>query len=182
MIRLHAHPTPSPVSKLDQRHTGILRKRGNMLMGEGGRATPFPPLPWSRIIRPQESLALHKSFNPFWYTSTWKYLARGTLEYNLLLPTSVIFFSLSFFSGVNASEFAETVHPAHCHHILTGIRISVRLDNPHQPIITREIRCNQPDIVVGKFYAANQNAGPRRREPIRTIRKKHCHLCRLNFK
>jgi hypothetical protein len=35
MIRLLAHPLPpSPVSKLDRRHTGRLRKRDNLLTGE----------------------------------------------------------------------------------------------------------------------------------------------------
>jgi hypothetical protein len=43
MVRLLAHPLPppSPVSKLDPRHTGRLRKRDNMLPGKreewGGR-------------------------------------------------------------------------------------------------------------------------------------------------
>ncbi len=46
-------PHPSPVSKLDRRHTGRLRKRDDLLTGEG-RA-------WSRIIRPQESLVLYLS-------------------------------------------------------------------------------------------------------------------------
>ncbi len=38
MIRLHARPStlPSPVSKLDRRHTGRLRKRDNLLTEEGG--------------------------------------------------------------------------------------------------------------------------------------------------
>ncbi len=41
MARLHAHPLPTPVSKLDRRHTGRLRKRGTLMTGErrgrGGR-------------------------------------------------------------------------------------------------------------------------------------------------
>jgi hypothetical protein len=38
MIKLHAHPPPpSPVSKLDRRHTERLRKRDNLLTGEGVR-------------------------------------------------------------------------------------------------------------------------------------------------
>jgi hypothetical protein len=37
MIQLHAHPLPLPypVNMLDLRHTGRLRKNGNLLMGEG---------------------------------------------------------------------------------------------------------------------------------------------------
>ncbi len=55
------HPTtlpPAPVSKLERRHTGSLRKRDNLLTGEGGRG-------WGRsqIIRQRESLVLYKSFN-----------------------------------------------------------------------------------------------------------------------
>jgi hypothetical protein len=33
----HPFPPPSPVSKLDRRHTGRLRKRDKLLTGEGGR-------------------------------------------------------------------------------------------------------------------------------------------------
>ncbi len=51
-------PTPSPVGKLDRRHTERLRKRGKLLTGEGGAGWA-----WSRIIRPQESMALYKPFN-----------------------------------------------------------------------------------------------------------------------
>ncbi len=42
-------------------HTGGLRKRDKLLMGEGGRG-------WarSRIIRPQESLVLYKLFTTLW--------------------------------------------------------------------------------------------------------------------
>jgi hypothetical protein len=36
MIWLLAHPLPPPVSKLDRRQTGRLRKRNNLLTGEGG--------------------------------------------------------------------------------------------------------------------------------------------------
>ncbi len=54
-------PHSFPISNLDRRHTGRLRKRDNLLKGEGGRG-------WarSRIIRPQESLVLYKSFNTLW--------------------------------------------------------------------------------------------------------------------
>jgi hypothetical protein len=45
---------PPPVSKLDRRHTGKLRKRDNLLKGVGGEG-------WarSRIIQSQESLVLY---------------------------------------------------------------------------------------------------------------------------
>ncbi len=49
MIWLLPHPLPSPVSKLDRRHTGRLRKRDNLLTEEGGRR--------------RESLVFYKSFN-----------------------------------------------------------------------------------------------------------------------
>ena len=49
---------PPPGSKLDRRHTRRLKKGGNLLTGEGGARR--------RIIRPQESLALYKPFNPLW--------------------------------------------------------------------------------------------------------------------
>ncbi len=52
---------PSPVSKLVRRHTKRLRKRDNFLTGEWERGQA-----WSRIIRPQESLVLYKSFNSLW--------------------------------------------------------------------------------------------------------------------
>jgi len=47
MFRLHAQPLPppAPISKLDRRHTGRLRKRNKSLKGEGGRGWA-----WSRII------------------------------------------------------------------------------------------------------------------------------------
>ncbi len=55
------HPTPSPVGKLDWRHTEKLRKRDNLLTGAGGRE-------WARskIMRPEECLVLYKSFNTLW--------------------------------------------------------------------------------------------------------------------
>ncbi len=55
---LLAHPLPpSPVSKLDRRHIGNLRKRDNLLTGGGGGG-------WarSRIIRTPQSLVICKSF------------------------------------------------------------------------------------------------------------------------
>jgi hypothetical protein len=43
MIWLLAHPLPrSPVSNLDQRYTGTLRKRDNELTGEGGKVDEEP--------------------------------------------------------------------------------------------------------------------------------------------
>jgi hypothetical protein len=47
---------PSPVSTLDRRHTERLRMIDILLTGRGGASR-------SRIIKPQESLALYKSFN-----------------------------------------------------------------------------------------------------------------------
>ena len=59
---LHTPYPLSPVSKRVRRHTGRLRKSDNLLTGEGGRG-------WarSRIIRPQGSLILYKSFNTLWF-------------------------------------------------------------------------------------------------------------------
>jgi hypothetical protein len=57
-----APPPPiPPVSKLDRRHAGRLRKRDNLLPweGEGGWARV-------RIIRLRESIVLYKSFNTLW--------------------------------------------------------------------------------------------------------------------
>jgi hypothetical protein len=66
-IDFGSSPTPSspfPVGKLYQRHTGILRKRDNLLTGKAGAKG------WARsqVIRPQESLALYKLHNTFWDT------------------------------------------------------------------------------------------------------------------
>jgi hypothetical protein len=49
---------PSPVSKFDQRRTGRLRKRENLLMGERGREGGRRP-----IIRRWESLVLYATLN-----------------------------------------------------------------------------------------------------------------------
>ncbi len=44
MLWLLAHPfPPSPVSKLDRRHTGRLRNRDNLLSGEGGKGVGEDP-------------------------------------------------------------------------------------------------------------------------------------------
>ncbi len=70
---LVAPPPPSPVSKqykLDRRQTGRLRKRDNLLTGEGegwGR---------SQIMWRRESLVFYKSFTTSWPIS---FLANGTL-------------------------------------------------------------------------------------------------------
>jgi hypothetical protein len=58
MIWLLSPSPPPPVSKLDGQHVEKMRKRDNMLMGEGGR---------SQIIGRRESLVLYKSFNTLWY-------------------------------------------------------------------------------------------------------------------
>jgi hypothetical protein len=55
---LAPRPPPSPFSKRDRRHTGRLRKKDNLLTGDGVRG-------WAKNqnIEPQGSLALYKSFN-----------------------------------------------------------------------------------------------------------------------
>ncbi len=65
MIWLLAPPL-SPVSQLGRRHIGRLRKRDNLLTGEGGRG-------WarSRIIRLQECLVLFKSSNSLLTVLSW---------------------------------------------------------------------------------------------------------------
>jgi hypothetical protein len=72
MIWLLSRPPPSPVSKLDRRHTGRLRKRDNLLLREGWRG-------WGRsqTTRLRESLILHKSFN-IWYQATARDMERGS--------------------------------------------------------------------------------------------------------
>ncbi len=67
MIWLLAHPhSPSPISKLDQRHTGRLRKRKTCWRERVGRG-------WmrSRIIRPQESLVFYKAFSTLWVCTVY---------------------------------------------------------------------------------------------------------------
>jgi hypothetical protein len=49
-------PPPSSVSKLDQRHSGRLRKRDNLLTGEGDGVG-------GGAKRRREILVLYKSFN-----------------------------------------------------------------------------------------------------------------------
>jgi hypothetical protein len=57
-------PLPPNVGKLNLRHTGILRKRDNLLTGEwgggGGGAKSYDG---------RETLVLYKSFHTFWSTS-----------------------------------------------------------------------------------------------------------------
>jgi hypothetical protein len=55
-------PTPSPGSKLDKRYIGRLRKRENLLTGEGRGGRRIA----ESIIRPKERLVLYKSFNTLW--------------------------------------------------------------------------------------------------------------------
>ncbi len=65
MIRLHAHPIQSShLNKLDRLHKERLRKKDNLFLGEGQ----------GMGVRPQESLALCKSFNTLCsclYSSAW---------------------------------------------------------------------------------------------------------------
>ncbi len=70
MIWLLAQPLPStsPVSKLDRRHTGRLRNRDKLLVGEGEggwRKTR------SRIIRLQKSLDIYKPFSTLCFKSMY---------------------------------------------------------------------------------------------------------------
>ncbi len=60
----HALLIPSPVSKLDRRHTGRLRKKANLRTERAGE--------YSRIIRPQGSLVCYKSLNTLWSTYIFK--------------------------------------------------------------------------------------------------------------
>ncbi len=62
MFWLFAQPLPpSPVSKLDWRQSGRLRKRGQLADWGGGKGWAGSP-----IKRQQESLVLYKSFNTRW--------------------------------------------------------------------------------------------------------------------
>jgi hypothetical protein len=51
---------PSPVSKLDRRHTGRLGKRDNFLTGEGGSGDG------AKFIQRRESLVLYNTLNTLW--------------------------------------------------------------------------------------------------------------------
>ncbi len=88
MIWLFGHPlSPSLVSKLGRRHTGRLRKRDNLADGRGGG---WRGRAWSRIIRPQESLVLYKSFNTLWpavYSKICKcnFLVSGCMNWKRIL-------------------------------------------------------------------------------------------------
>ncbi len=55
------YPPPFPLSKIDQRRKGRLRKRDKPLKEEA----------WIRIIRPHESLSLYKSFITLWVRWRW---------------------------------------------------------------------------------------------------------------
>jgi hypothetical protein len=67
VVRIILLLSPSPVSKLDRRHSRRLRKRDNVFTGalEGW---------WEgfQIIRPQESLVLYESFNTLWTSPIMK--------------------------------------------------------------------------------------------------------------
>jgi hypothetical protein len=66
-------PTPSPVSKLNCRHTGRLTKRDNFMTGEGGWGCDR-----SRTIPVQKSLVPYKSFKTLWVTvSLLRYFGRN---------------------------------------------------------------------------------------------------------
>ncbi len=68
VVRFGSSPTPSPVSITSTwRHTGRLRKRDNFVRGEGERGCGR-----SRIMRPQESLFVNKSFYTLWVCQTYK--------------------------------------------------------------------------------------------------------------
>jgi hypothetical protein len=58
-----APSSPSPVN-FDWRHIGRLRKRDDLLMGEGEARR----LERSKIIGRRESLDLYKSFNNLWFS------------------------------------------------------------------------------------------------------------------
>jgi hypothetical protein len=58
-------PPPSPISNVDRRHIGRLRKGDYLLTGErglGGRGEGG-----AKLYESQESLALYKSFNTLWF-------------------------------------------------------------------------------------------------------------------
>ncbi len=65
-------PPPPPLSKLDKRHTARLRKRDNLLTGEGG---------WSR--RPPESLVLYKTSNTLWISHKYAHAVLSTYVFKL---------------------------------------------------------------------------------------------------
>jgi hypothetical protein len=72
---------PLPVSKLDRRHTGGLRKRDTLLTGEEGRGWV-----WRRMIRTQESLVLYKSLNTLWVSPCHK---NKKINHFILLPLAL---------------------------------------------------------------------------------------------
>ncbi len=88
-LRLHAHPLP-PLSLCLP-----VCRRSSLLTGDGGGGRGRA---WSRIIRPQESLALYKSFNPLctWHICSCpfcfntSYLWRHLLHMFSLLPYSSV--------------------------------------------------------------------------------------------
>jgi hypothetical protein len=86
-------PPPSPVTKLDRRHTGRLRKKDNLLTGERGG---------SQIIRRGERLVLYNILNTLWlHTDQRKKVERldkiegQTGMYNLNRRKSVVLVSVT---------------------------------------------------------------------------------------
>jgi hypothetical protein len=94
---------PSSISKQDQRHKGRLRKRDVCWREKGkGRA-------WSRIIRPQESLVLYKSFNPLWSHRRNSYRKRGHRD---------VVFVLLISRGGEYCMYARTTTRLSCVHFI----------------------------------------------------------------
>jgi hypothetical protein len=74
LLRLHARPTPPPVSKfLIVLSLPVCRRPSLINDGRGGGE-------WSRIIRPQKSLAIYKSLNPLWVGWSWTYENCGKMS------------------------------------------------------------------------------------------------------
>ncbi len=88
VIWLLAHPLPpSPVSKLDWRHTRRQRKRDKLLIGEGGKGVSEEPN--HKTSRKQKSLLLYISFDTLCFDSNLDFvghlwLARYCTEYKNL--------------------------------------------------------------------------------------------------
>jgi hypothetical protein len=68
LVRFGSYPTthPSPVSKVDQRHTERLRKIDNLQTGDGGGVGEEPDHPTARKIGPLYC----KSLNTLWSRSS----------------------------------------------------------------------------------------------------------------
>ena len=123
-------PPPSPVSKLDRRHTGRLRKKDNLLTGERGR---------SQIIRRGERLVLYNILNTLWLrTDQRKKVERldkiegQTGMYNLNRRKSVVLVSVTV-KGV-CSSMRATVH---CTSLYCAV-INLCLDSGQQRLFIRQ--------------------------------------------